>query len=236
MLRLLLRRPTTTIITTTCPIGSRADGMPSFFSRHLHGLLIWADRAGNKKHSPQCCKAIGHLQDVSKREIGPTTYKNRLRRLHFQRARAATGARDATTGARDLRTANSSRVALWRAKDKIKELASKLETFHSSKSVHGVLSASWILRVILTAPNVSGRGLAEAFHLVVGSDRGMVSRESVKNIRAAFLEMWKDMIFGSLRDFIAAQRRQPQAPLNLRTQMLCAFMFPMSKMRQSFVC
>ena len=187
--------------------------MPSFFSRHLHGLLIWADRGRNKKHSPQCCKAIGHLQDVSKREIGPTTYKNRLRRLQFERARAATGARGATTGARDLRISSSSRVALWRAKDKIKELASKLETFHSSKSVHGVLSASWILRVILTAPNVSGRGLAEAFHLVVGSDRSMVSRESVKNIRAAFLEMWKDMIFGSLRDFIAAQRRQPQAPL-----------------------
>ena len=139
MLRLLLGRPTTTIITTTCPIGSRADGMPSFFSRHLHGLLIWADRGRNKKHSPQCCKAIGHLQDVSKREIGPTTYKNRLRRLQFERARAATGARDATTGARDLRIANSSRVALWRAKDKIKELASKLETFHSSKSSGSVI-------------------------------------------------------------------------------------------------
>jgi hypothetical protein len=82
-----------------------------------------------------------------------------------------------------------------------------LETFRSSKSVHGVVSASWILKVILTAPNVSGRGLAEAFHLVVGSDRSMVSRESVKNIRAAFLEMWKSMIFASIRNFIAAQRR-----------------------------
>ena len=52
-----------------------------------------------------------------------------------------------------------------------------------------MLSTNWILRVTLTAPNVSGRALAEAFHLVVGSDRTMVSRESVKNIRAAFLEM-----------------------------------------------
>jgi hypothetical protein len=49
--------------------------------------------------------------------------------------------------------------------------------------------------------------MAEAFHLVVGSDRSTVSRASVKNIRAAFLEMWKNLIFATLRDFIAAQRR-----------------------------
>jgi hypothetical protein len=35
----------------------------------------------------------------------------------------------------------------------------------------------------------------------------MVSRESVKNRTAAFLEMWKSMIFASIRNFIAAQRR-----------------------------
>ena len=98
----------------------------------------------------------------------------------------------------------AARIALWRVQANIKKLASKLETFQSSKGVHNVLSQSWILRVMLTAPNVSGRAMAEAFHLVVGSDRSMVSRESVKNIRAAFLEMWKNLIFASVREFMAA--------------------------------
>ena len=84
--------------------------------------------------------------------------------------------------------------------EKIDVLTSKLKAFQHSKTVGGVISASWILRVILIAPNVSGRSMAEAFHLVVGSDSSMVSREGVKHIRAAFLEVWKNMIFASLRD------------------------------------
>ena len=58
--------------------------------------------------------------------------------------------------------------------DKIKKLTSKLEVFCSFKNVHGVLSANWILRVILIAPNVSGRSMAESFHVVVGPDSNMV--------------------------------------------------------------
>ena len=62
------------------------------------------------------------------------------------------------------------------------------------------------MRVILTAPHVSGRAMSEAFHLAVGS-ANIISRESIGNIRAAFLEMYKSMIFSAARDFIAVQRQ-----------------------------
>ncbi len=61
-----------------------------------------------------------------------------------------------------------------------------------------------IVRVVLTAPHVSGRALAEAFHLTVGSDSCVVSRPSVAAIRAAFLEMYKDMVSASIREVIAS--------------------------------
>ena len=59
---------------------------------------------------------------------------------------------------------------------------------------------------MLAAPNVSGRALAESFASLVGSDRRRIDRESIKSIRAAFLEMYKDMVFAAVRDFIDAQR------------------------------
>ena len=77
--------------------------------------------------------------------------------------------------------------------------------FETSKCVGGRVSEEWILRVILSAPNVSGRALAEAFHLVVGSDSNIISRPTIANIRAAFLEMWKALIFSVARNLIAAQ-------------------------------
>ena len=69
----------------------------------------------------------------------------------------------------------------------------------------GRVSEEWILRVILSAPKVSGRALAEAFHLAVGSDGNIISRPTIANIRAAFLEMWKALIFSVARNLIAAQ-------------------------------
>ena len=77
--------------------------------------------------------------------------------------------------------------------------------FETSKCVGGRVSEEWILRVILSAPNVSGRALAEAFHLAVGSDGNIISRPTIANIRAAFLEMWKALIFSVARNLIVAQ-------------------------------
>ena len=143
--------------------------MPILFSRHLYVLVLWANRCKHQNRYPRCCSAIRDLQNAAKNEAGPQTLRTQLQ---VHRRHGVTGASRgqayfmaAATGARDNSLSTKARVALWRAKKKINDLASKLETFRSSKSVHGVVSASWILKVILIAPNVSGRGLAEAFHL-----------------------------------------------------------------------
>ena len=67
------------------------------------------------------------------------------------------------------------------------------------------MSEEWLLRVILTAPHVSGRAMSEAFFLAVRSDSNMISRESIGNIKAAFLDMYKSMRFSAAGDFIAVQ-------------------------------
>ena len=73
------------------------------------------------------------------------------------------------------------------------------------------ISEEWLLRVILAAPNVSGRALAESFTALVGSDRHMIHRDSIKCIRAAFVEMWKELTFSTVREFIDAQCRAAAA-------------------------
>ena len=130
--------------------------MPLNLRRHFDVLLVWAGRVRNQQRFPQTCNAIRDLCNAAKNERGP-----KARRSQLQAARP--------------RAPVSHRVALWRAKKKIADLTSEVENNQSSKGVHGLLSQTLILRVILTAPNVSGRAMAEAFHLVVGSDRSMVS-------------------------------------------------------------
>jgi hypothetical protein len=120
-------------------------------------------------------------------------------------------------------------------KKKVLQMTSELQKHTSSKAVGGVVSEEWLLRVILTAPHVSGRALAEAFHLVVGSDANMISRESIGKVRSAFVEMWKALILSTMRDFIgvhlqaatsasgAATRAHP-ADTGDGTTFVCIFM------------
>ena len=79
------------------------------------------------------------------------------------------------------------RIRAWRAEKKVNELQDRLTKLTDSKTVGGRVSEEWILRVILTAPHVSGRALAEAFHLAIGSDSNVIRRESIGAIRSAFL-------------------------------------------------
>ena len=179
------------------------------FYWHLQGLLVWADGDGNEDRYPKCFRAIRDLQAAVTNEHGPQASRSLARR-------SATGASRGNSRRPD---SSASRTAIWRAKNRIKELTSELDTFKFSKTVHGSLSEAWILRVILASPNVSGRALAESFHKLVGSDRNMISRESVKRIRSAFLEMWKNLIFATVRDFIAVQlRSDPKAVQRRSTQ------------------
>ena len=116
------------------------------------GLRDWADRARNQERYPQCCNAIQDLRDIVRQELGPSAVQKFVRR--------------AATGANKRIDPSTNRVAIWRAKRKIAELTTKVEAFQFSKGVHGVLSEVWILKVILIAPNVFGRAMAEPSHLV----------------------------------------------------------------------
>ena len=88
--------------------------------------------------------------------------------------------------------------------EKITDLELKLQKFTESKTVGGRISEEWLLRTILTAPHVSGRALAETFLLSVGSDSNVICREKIGAVRSAFLEMWKNMVFLEVRNFVAA--------------------------------
>ena len=99
------------------------------------------------------------------------------------------------------------RIRAWRAEKKVNELQDRLTKLTDSKTVGGRVSEEWITRVILTAPHVSGRALAETFHLAIGSDSNVISRDSIGAIRSAFLEMWKNLLFSSAKDFIFVHRR-----------------------------
>ena len=100
------------------------------------------------------------------------------------------------------------RIRAWRAEKKVNELQDRLTKLTDSKTVGGRVSEEWITRVILTAPHVSGRALAETFHLAIGSDSNVISRDSIGAIRSAFLEMWKNLLFSSANDFIFVHRRE----------------------------
>ena len=99
------------------------------------------------------------------------------------------------------------RIRAWRAEKKVNELQDRLTKLTDSKTVGGRVSEEWITRVILTAPHVSGHALAETFHLAIGSDSNVISRDSIGAIRSAFLEMWKNLLFSSAKDFIFVHRR-----------------------------
>ena len=96
---------------------------------------------------------------------------------------------------------------LWRKKKKLQELEQEIAKYKRPKDLAGRVSEEWIIRVILTAPNVSARALSESFRMAVGEDHNVISRTQVGRIRAAFLELWKDMLYSSVRSFIDAQCR-----------------------------
>ena len=91
------------------------------------------------------------------------------------------------------------------------ELVEKFANHTESKSEGGRISVEWITRVLCAAPNASGRALAAAFHLVVGSDRNLVGRKKIGDIRSAFLEMWEELVYTNARDFIVSQLQERAA-------------------------
>ena len=181
--------------------------------------MAWAARPEIEDRYPLSCKAARDLKAAFNQETTPNSERTRacrqrLRLASHRRQGApatgeptpATGGAPATCGRKPL---TDSQIRTWRCrtKKKMSALQEELSRLKASKDARGRVSEEWLVRVLLTAPNVSGRAMSEAFHLAVGSDSNMISRESIGNIRAAFLEMYKAMIFSAARDFIAVQRQ-----------------------------
>ena len=74
------------------------------------------------------------------------------------------------------------------------------------------MAEEWICRVIACAPHASSRALQDALHLATGTDTTTVSRFSVRGIRAAWVEMYRQIVFSRCRENIAKARAATQAP------------------------
>ena len=167
---------------------------------HVDQLVDWTSADGCSARFPKSCVAILAMRDAIKAEL---PYRALKKSAYNRRTGPASG------GRRTLPTCGSSRTWRCRMLKKMHALTAELHTLKSSKSVRGRVSEEWLTRVILAAPNVSGRALADSFHVIVGSDRNTICRSKIGSIRSAFLEMWKSMVLASARDCIAAQRRVP---------------------------
>ena len=131
--------------------------------------------------------------------------RRHLRPVRRRTRRAAAPSKDPLMAAARWRKSAS------RLKTKVAQLEEKLAKHTESKSAGGRISVEWISRVLCAAPNASGRALAAAFHLVVGSDRNLISRQKIGDIRSAFLEMWEELVYTNARDFIDSQLQERAA-------------------------
>ena len=57
-----------------------------------------------------------------------------------------------------------------------------------------MISEEWLVRVFLSKPCASGRGLAQSFRDIAGSDICTVGRASIARVRDAWVEMYKPMV------------------------------------------
>ena len=145
-------------------------------NRYLHlrirRIVAWSESASNRQRFPRTCEAIHNLQDVVDGEAAPQAARERAQRLTSSLKRKsfpATGgvngegcpkrkSSPATGGVNGEGCPNAAcRLWRWRQKAKILQLTSQLKAHTFSKSIRGRLSEEWILHVMLTSPNVSGR-------------------------------------------------------------------------------
>ena len=97
-----------------------------------------------------------------------------------------------------------------RACSKNNQLRKQLAKHTDSKTLGGRVTEDWICRVIACAPHVSARALQETLHLATGADATAASRFSVRGIRAAWLEMYREIVFSRCRENIANARTATQ--------------------------
>ena len=83
-------------------------------------------------------------------------------------------------------------LRLKKANTALREQLAKVTESKSKNS--NFLSPEWLLRVFLSMPAVSARGMAHSFRDVVGSDFNTVSRTSIGKVRDVWVEMYKPMV------------------------------------------
>ena len=176
-------------------------------------LTETAESAG--ADTPRCLKSINDLREALKDEFGIVSN----RRGKWARYRG--GKKRHMWSHVPIRT----QIQSWRQRyhrvcRKNKQLREQLAKHTDSKTLGGRVAEDWICRVIACAPHVSSRALQDTLHLATGADATAVSRFSVRGIRAAWLEMYREIVFSRCRENIATARtatqrggrtRQPQA-------------------------
>ena len=174
-----------------------------WFAQHvLHAVVFlvqWAEKAGNVKRFPRTCQAILNVWEVYCQEQG------------------LKGKRQAQNSLLEIKKRHQARdrKLKWRQNKRIQQLEDQLRTLRdeheTSKTVGGILSVEWIVRVLLASANTSSRALQQTFREATGSDSTRVSRESVGKIRAAFVEVWKSMHVTILTQFFSTQHSAVEA-------------------------
>ena len=80
------------------------------------------------------------------------------------------------------RRINALHCQLWRKNVKLEQLQQELAKYTRPKDLAKRVSEEWIIRVILTAPNVSARALSESFCMAVGEDHSGRQQPSISRL------------------------------------------------------
>ena len=92
---------------------------------------------------------------------------------------------------------------------KSENLENKLKEMTDTKEKeNNRISEEWIVRVFLSQPCGSGRGLAQSFKDVAGSDITTLGRSSIGRVRNARVELYKPMVLKQCADLVATERRR----------------------------
>ena len=174
--------------------------------QHFHRHVVWLD-AWSKHHQeryPGICGAIASLSAAVEEEVNIQFWRPRPDRCR-KRKRAqpsggqgsatgghgsATGGQGSATGGRPLRNRlvpadrriTALRCQLWRKTVKLEQLEQEIAKYKRPKDLAGRVSEEWIIRVILTAPNVSARALSESFRMAVGEDHSGRQQSSISRL------------------------------------------------------
>ena len=179
-------------------------------------LLQWAENAENVGRFPRTCQAILNVWEAYCQEKG-------VKNPHAPRPAGVLGEGGKnrfhlTTELDIVKRHRADRAEMQRRvrqKRKIQQLEDQLRTLRekheTSKTVGGILSVEWIVRVMLASANTSSRALQQTFKEATGSDSSRVCRASIGKIRAAFVEMWKSMHVTILTQVFSMQHSAVEA-------------------------